>query len=478
MVKALNWINGAPAETAAWLDKVSPVTEEVLWPVCRSLADSVSQAVEAAAAAQPAWAALPPVARGDLLNAVAASMERNRQSLAAIVSQETGKSLKDALGETDGAIKLARFYAGEGQRLYGRTTTSGTPGRTAHTIRQPVGVAGLIAAANTPIANVAWKVFPALICGNTVVFKAAEDTPLIAFEIARLAAEAGLPAGVLNVIQGLGPEAGEALVKDPRVGVVSFTGSTRVGQRIGEICAQRLAKCSLELGGKNPFVVLNDAGLDKAVHWASLSAFSNAGQRCASASRIIVEEGIYEAFKAALVAKASALKLGPTDEDDLGPVINGRQMENILATVSRAVEQGARVLCGGRRADRPGWFIEPTILEGPQMDDEISQHELFGPVTILYQARDYSHALELANASSFGLTACIHTSHVHRAWHFVQHVRAGVASINGATYGSEPHMPFGGVGQSGNGTREPGTEALDIYCNLKNILVQVEAAEL
>jgi aldehyde dehydrogenase (NAD+) len=386
-----------------------------------------------------------------------------------MVHQETGKSMKDALGETDGSIKLARFFAGEGQRMFGRTTTSGVAGRTAHIIRQPVGVAGLIAAANTPIANVSWKVFPALICGNGVVFKASEDAPGTAHLLAQIAAGAGLPAGVFNVIQGLGAEAGQPLAEHPGVGVVSFTGSTRVGRILGEVCARRLVRCSLELGGKNPFVVLDDAALEKAVSWALLSAFSNAGQRCASASRIIVEEGIYDRFREAFVAGAKGQRIGSLDSDDFGPVINERQLRNMLGVVSRTE---GRLLGGGGRAPLPGWHMEATVLEGVSPEAEISQEELFGPIAVLYRARDYDHALELANSTAFGLTACIHTQSISRAWHFVHNVKAGVASINAATYGSEPHMPFGGLGLSGNGTREPGPEALDIYSNLKNILVQ------
>lgn len=471
MVRIPNWIAGQAGDAeGGWLTKINPMTEQVLSEFAASGPVEVDAAVQAAAAAQPGWASQTPVARGDLLYAIAGAMEARKPEIAAMVHQETGKSMKDALGETDGSIKLARFFAGEGQRMFGRTTTSGVAGRTAQIIRQPVGVAGLIAAANTPIANVSWKVFPALICGNGVVFKASEDAPGTAHLLAQIASEAGLPAGVFNVVQGLGTSAGQPLAEHPGVGVVSFTGSTRVGRILGEVCARRLVRCSLELGGKNPFVVLNDALLEKAVNWALLSAFSNAGQRCASASRIIVEEGIYDRFREAFVAGAKAQKIGSQDSDDFGPVINERQLQNMLEVVARA---GGEVLCGGGRAPLPGWHMEATVLEGIGPEAEISQQELFGPIAVLYRARDYDHALELANSTAFGLTACIHTQNVGRAWHFVHHVRAGVAAINAATYGSEPHMPFGGLGLSGNGTREPGPEALDIYSNLKNILVQM-----
>jgi alpha-ketoglutaric semialdehyde dehydrogenase len=477
VVRIPNLIDGVESgASAGWIPKVSPVTEEVMSEAARSQSVEVDQAVLSAQAAQKGWASATPVARGDVLFAIAERMAARKEEIARTVHEETGKSMKDALGETDGSIKLARFFAGEGQRLFGRTTTSGVPGRTAHIIRQPVGVAGLIAAANTPIANVSWKVFPALICGNAAVFKASEDAPATAHLLGLIAIEAGLPPGALNIIQGLGAEAGQPLAENPRVGVVSFTGSTKVGQKLGEICSRRLAKCSLELGGKNAFVVLNDARLEQAVHWAVLSAFSNAGQRCASASRIIVEEDIYEEFREKFVARAKAQKAGPTNDDDYGPVIHERAMNSILSSVSQAAEKGATVLAGGVRAKGTGWLIEATIIEGASMEDEVSQKELFGPVAVLYRAQNEAHALELANHTDYGLTACVHTRSLDRAWRFTQQVRAGVVSVNGATYGSEPHMPFGGVGMSGNGTREPGPEALDVYSNLKNILIQTEAA--
>jgi len=260
--------------------------------------------------------------------------------------------------------------------------------------------------------------------------------------------------------------------------VISFTGSTAVGREIAQVAGRRLAKVSLELGGKNPLVVCDDADLEHAVKWAALSAFSNAGQRCASGSRLIVFEAVYEQFKAMLVQKAQSLRLGPNDLDDLGPVINQRQLDNMLSAVEEAVERGAKLLCGGRRAAAPelagGYYLEPTLLEGAGPDDPISVQELFGPIACLYPASDFAAALELANRSPYGLTACIHTQSFDRAMEFCHKVAAGVAVVNMGTYGSEPHMPFGGVGASGNGTREPGTEALDVYSELKDIYLGVE----
>jgi aldehyde dehydrogenase (NAD+) len=372
--------------------------------------------------------------------------------------------------------------AGEGMRLYGRTTTSGTPNRQAMTVRAPLGVAGLIAAGNTPIANVAWKMFPALICGNAVVLKAAEDTPATAWLFGAIAHEAGLPPGVLNIVQGFGEEAGRPLVADLRVAVVSFTGSTAVGREIARVAGERLAKISLELGGKNPLVVCDDADLDLAVHWSTLSAFSNAGQRCAAASRIIVFDGVYELFKTKLLAQAEELKLGPSDSDDLGPVINERQLQRMIASIDTARAKGAEVLAGGFRltdaAHAKGFYMAPTIVENVGSGDELSTTELFGPIACLYRVPDFQSALALANVSPYGLTAAIHTKSVDRALEFAARVEAGTVCVNGGTYGSEPHLPFGGVKASGNGSREPGTEAIDLYSNLKNLYFMFDPARV
>jgi aldehyde dehydrogenase (NAD+) len=291
-----------------------------------------------------------------------------------------------------------------------------------------------------------------------------------------------LPPGVLNVLQGYGLECGAPLVEHPQVDVVSFTGSTAVGRWIGESCGRALKKVSLELGGKNPLVVCDDADLDHAVKWVCLSAFSNAGQRCASGSRIIVFDAVYDAFRDKLIAAAKALKVGPTDTDDFGPVINERQLNNMLAAVQKAQGHGAKVLLGGTRLSDParatGYYIAPTVIEDVDPQAEISTQELFGPIACLYRVKGYPEALALANASPYGLTACIHTTSADRGIDFAHKVRSGVAVINAGTYGSEPHMPFGGVGQSGNGSREPGTEALDIYSELKDIYIQVRADKI
>jgi len=479
-----NWIDGEQRDALGGelIEKRSPHNGTIISRLARSSAEDVDMAIAAARQAQADWDETPAVQRGHLLHRVCNHLERHQADLARVVAVETGKSYKEAYGETGGAIALGRFFAGEGQRLYGRTTTSAQADKYAMTVRQPCGVAGLIVAANTPIANIAWKVFPALICGNGVVLKAPEDTPATAWLFASLAIEAGLPKGILNVVQGLGEEAGAALVENAEVDVVSFTGSTAVGRRIAEVAGRRLAKVSLELGGKNPLVVCDDADLNQAVKWVCLSAFSNAGQRCAAGSRIIVFDSIYERFRDLLVESVRRLRVGPTDEDDLGPVINQRQLDAMLASIMSVEDAGARVVVGGHRMDDPehaaGCYLAPTVIEDIPAGHEISECELFGPVAELYRVADFHEALERANDSPYGLTACIHTRSFDRAYHFTQKVRAGVAVVNAGTYGSEPHMPFGGVKASGNGSREPGTEALDVYSELKDIYLNVTRTRL
>ncbi len=460
------------------LEKRSPVTDEVISLLPRSGAVDVDRAIDAACRAQPEWAARTAVERGTILRRVAALLERDADRVAAVVAAETGKSPKEALGETGGAIEMGYFVAGEGRRLYGKVMPSGVPHRHAMITRQPVGVAGLIIAANTPIANVAWKVFPALMCGNAAVLKASEDTPETANAFAELAAEAGVPDGALNVVHGLGQEAGQPLVESRKVDLISFTGSTAVGRMIARVAGDRLAKVCLELGGKNPLIVCDDADLAGAARTAALSAFSNAGQRCAAGSRIIVFDAVYDQFRDLLVDSAAGLKVGPSDDDDFGPVINERQMNAMLGSVERAVANGATLLHGGERIGDRGCFVAPTLIEGADRGAEITRTELFGPIATLHRVGDFNAAVEMANDSPYGLTAAMWTGSVHRGQEFIARIRSGVASVNGPTYGSEPHWPFGGVRDSGTGWREAGTEAIEVYSELKTVHVTHDPARV
>jgi aldehyde dehydrogenase (NAD+) len=472
----------APAADGRTFAKIDPTTGREICRVARSGPGDVARAVETALAAQAAWAETTVVRRGEILRRLAILMQEHRTAIADLVAREAGKSRKDALGETDAAIEMGFFVAGEGRRFYGQTTTSAVPNKSAMTIRQPLGVAGLIIAANTPIANVAWKAFPALLCGNAAVLKAAEDTPLSAWAFGVLAREAGVPPGVYTTLHGFGEEAGAPIVEHPDVAVVSFTGSCEVGRWIAETAGRRLAKTCLELGGKNPLIVCDDADLANAVKWTVGSAFSNAGQRCASGSRIIVFDAVYDRFTTQLLEATGGLRVGTADGDDFGPVINEAQMTAMLDAIGRARAAGAAVLTGGHRLTGPGydggWFVAPTIVEAARPDDEISRSELFGPITCLYRVRTFDEAIALANDSPFGLTASIHTKSLHRAMTFLGRIQSGVAVVNGGTYGSEPHMPFGGLRQSGTGWREAGTQALDVYSDLKTIYINHDPAEV
>jgi acyl-CoA reductase-like NAD-dependent aldehyde dehydrogenase len=456
-----NFVDGraVPPASGTWLDKLSPADGTLLCRLARSGPEDVDAAVTAARAAQPAWAEHTPVERGEILRELALSLRARRDEAADIVVAETGKALALALGETDAAVEMGLFVAGEGRRSYGRTTTASMRHRTVLTVRQPLGVAGLIMSFNTPLPNIAWKVFPALLCGNSAVVKPSEHVPASAFFFAELALEAGVPPGVLNVVQGLGTEAGAALVEHEDVDLISFTGSAATGRWINEVAGRRLAKVCLELGGKNALVVCDDAELENAVSWALGSAFSNAGQRCAAASRIVVFDDVYDAFRERLVAGAEEL--------EPEPVISEAALERVLDSIARAVTDGATVLTGGERLARSGFQLAPTVLDGASPDDEISRTELFGPVTLLYRVGTLAEAISLVNDSPYGLTAAVHTASLHRALRFAEKVQAGVVVVNGGTHGSEPHMGFGGVKDSGTGWREAGIEALDVYSDWK-----------
>ena len=466
-----NLIDGrlVPARSGEWLEKIRPADETTLCRVARSGADDVADAVAAARAAQPAWAERTAVERGDVVRDLALLLREQRDEASAIVAEETGKPLDLARGETDAAVEMGLFVAGEGRRSYGRTTTASMPHRTVLTLRQPLGVAALIMSFNTPLPNVAWKAFPALFCGNTAVVKPSEHTAASASFFAEVAQEAGVPPGVLNVVHGLGSEAGAALVDHPDVDLVSFTGSAATGRAINEVAARRLAKTCLELGGKNALVVCDDADLDRAVDWILASAFSNAGQRCASASRIVVFDAVYESMRDRLVDAVAGL--------ESQPVVSRESMDRILGAVERARESGASVLAGGARLDRPGWHVAPTLIEGAAADAEISRLELFGPVTALYRVADLDEAIAVVNDSPYGLTAAIHTASVHRAMRFAERAQAGVVVVNAGTHGSEPHMGFGGVKDSGTGWREAGIEALDVYSDLKIVNLVVDPSK-
>jgi alpha-ketoglutaric semialdehyde dehydrogenase len=473
-----HWIDDAAVGNAAGdatFEKRSPIDDRIVTRVLRGNAADVTRAVDAAARAAEPWGRLAAPRRGEVLGRVARLLREREESFAAVIQVETGKPWKNAAAEVTSSADLALFMEGEGSRFYGKTMTSPIANRGVQTVRAPIGICAGIMPFNSPLAGIAWKVFPALLCGNAIVVKSHEQTPYTAIVLAELLRDAGLPSGLYGVVQGYGAEVGTPLIQDSRVGVVSFTGSAPTGKMIQRLVSDRpvLAKVCLELGGKNPLVVADDADLDLAADLAVQSAFIDAGQRCAAGSRIIVFDAVYAAFRDRMVARAAAVKVGSGPRDDCGPVITAQDLTRLLDAVAGAVVRGARLLCGGTRVDAlaPGYYMAPTILEDVAQDDEVTQHELFGPITCLYRARDLDHALDLANGTSFGLTGALHTTNMHRIQEFVARYRGGLVSINGPTYGAGPHMPFGGVRNSGNGFREPGTEALDVYTEWKTVVI-------
>jgi alpha-ketoglutaric semialdehyde dehydrogenase len=471
---ASNIVDGARQPGGAAADtRLSPVDGRVLGTYPLSSRAHVEAAVASARKAYREWARRTVVERGAIVRSATRALEDHADELIDLVCAETGKPRRDSAGELSGAVEMGYFIAGEGRRFYGRTTTSGIPHKSVSLVRSPIGVAGLIVAANTPLPNYAWKVFPALLCGNAVVLKPSEHTPFSATRFVELLLEAGVPDGVVNLVHGHGPETGQALVESD-VDLVSFTGSDAVGRSIAGSAGARLIKTCLELGGKNPLVVCDDADLGGAINAATMSAFSNAGQRCAAASRIIVMDAVYDEFRAGLVERARRLVVGSGPTDDLGPVVSRGQLDRMIEAVSAALSAGATLLCGGEQLTGDGYdggnYLAPTLLEVTP-GDPLANRELFGPVACLYRVRTFDEAVALADDTAYGLTAAIWTSNTDRAAVFVEEIQAGMVAVNGPTYGSEPHMPFGGFRQSGNGYREAGTEVLDVYSEWKSVAV-------
>jgi len=480
--KILHWIKNQETGVAGgFFLKFNPATGQILGQVIKGQRSDAEKALMAASESFESWSNLSVVTRAEILRKSAVMLQERQEEAAVLVALECGKSKKSSLAEVKAATECGFFMAGEGQRFYGKILSSAVPNRHLELVRQSIGVGTLIVPFNNPLAAIAWKVFPAILCGNTVVLKAHEDTPYIAIWFAKLLKKAGLPSGVFSVVQGFGDEVGAALVEDKRARFISFTGSVATARTIIKASADRLAKVSVEAGGKNPLVICDDADLNQAANAAVASAFIDAGQRCAAGSRIIVFESVYGQFKKLFVAKVKALKVGIGDKDDFGAIINQRRTENILKIISGATERGAKLLTGGKRltdnACRNGYFIAPTVLENVPSSDEASRVEIFGPVVILYKVKNFDEAVRLANDSEYKLTSAIHTGNLHRAQEFIRKYAGGVVRVNGTTHGSEPHVSFGGLGLSGNGWREPGEQALDFYSEWKQVSIDYDPAK-
>jgi alpha-ketoglutaric semialdehyde dehydrogenase len=477
-IKIYHWINDNDDKGGEqhFFPKFNQATGRVAGEVLAGNADDVKRVLDTAQNAYESWSKTPVIMRAELLRKTVLLLQSKCDEIAPIVAMESGRSVKDALGEVSAAVECGMFFEGEGKRYYGKTLTSGIENRFSYLTRQSIGVGALFTPLNNPLANVAWKVFPALLCGNTVVLKAHEDTPYVPVWFGKLLKEAGIPAGVYSVIQGKGAEVGELLLIDKRIKFVSFTGSLATGQKILHATADRLVKVAIEAGGKNPFVVCDDADLEKASQLAVMSAFVDAGQRCASASRIIVFDSVYDEFKNLFLERVRNMKIGVSDSDDMGAVVNERRMNEILKAIDEGKQRGGSIISGGIRLldkdHKDGFFIAPTVIENVPKDDNLSLQELFGPVTVLYRVKDFDEAVNLSNMSEYKLSGAIHTQNIAKAQQFIRKYKAGVVRVNGPTHGSEAHMPFGGVGLSGNGWREPGQFALDFYSDWKQVTIE------
>ncbi|HEY5058757.1 MAG TPA: aldehyde dehydrogenase family protein [Gaiellaceae bacterium] len=445
--------------------------EETVGRFAESDTTDVAEAVAAAAAAAASWAATPAPARGRFLAAAARALEARLEQVAQDMTREMGKPIREARGEAGRGVAILDFFAGEGQRPVGEVYEQSGSTNPVYTLRRPVGVVGLITPWNFPAAIPLWKAAPALAYGNTVVLKLALDAPRTGLHLAECFAEAKLPAGVLNVLTGPGATAGAAIVGDPRVTAVSFTGSVEVGTAVRDAVTRRGARVQLELGGHNPLVVARDAKLEAAVEAAYAGAFWSAGQKCTATRRIYVQRDIYDEFRALLLARVAAGRVGdPTSpETEVGPLVNERQLAQVLAAIARGRDEGGTVLAGGERLNLNGYFVAPTVFENVGDDAYLSCEEVFGPVTSLYRFDDLDEALHRANAGVFGLAASIFTQDVTAVRRFVNGLRAGILHVNSQTAGADVHVPFGGTKGSGFGPHEQGRAAIEFYTDLVTV---------
>jgi len=477
---------------AETFESTSPATGEVIGTFTSSGAEEVDEAVATAKSAYEEWRLVPAPRRGEILFRFAQILEREKESLTDLMTREMGKVKAEAGGDVQEAIDMTYYMAGEGRRLWGQTTPSELQNKFNMSVRVPVGVVGAITPWNFPIAIPSWKLAPALVCGNTVVLKPAEDTPELAQRFVDLFAKAGLPDGVVNIVHGYGETAGDALVRHPDVPVITFTGSRETGVLVTKTAADHLKHVHLELGGKNAIVVLDDADLNLAVEGIVWSAFGTSGQRCTAASRVIAQAGVYDELQKRLVARAESMRLGPgwDDSTDIGPVINKAAIEKIHSYTKIGQDEGAKLLTGGEIATdgdlAKGFFYRPTVFGGVDAGMRIAQEEIFGPTTALIKVRDFDEAVRVSNGIKYGLSSSIFTQDVNKAFRAMRDLVAGITYINAGTTGAEVHLPFGGTKDTGNGHREAGQAALDVFTEWKSIYVdysgklqraQIDAAE-
>ena len=467
------WTDAHGGETLENRNPANPRDVIGLFP--RSTAEDVAAAVQAAQAAQPAWAALSPLKRGEVLLRAAALLEARADEVAADMTREEGKTLREARGETLRGVAILRYFAGEGAQALGEVYPSANPATMLYTVHVPLGVVAIITPWNFPVAIPLWKIAPALIYGNAVVFKPAELTPLTATKLVQILAEAGLPGGVLNLVVGSGSKIGPALTEAAGVTAISFTGSNAVGRGIQSAATRRGAKVQLELGGKNPVVVLDDADLDQAATLTVSGAMLSAGQKCTATSRAIVQRSVLDTFTQKVLERVSSLVVGDPmrDETTVGPLVSAAQRDSVLTYMQIGRDEGAELLLGGGPLDGPeyagGYFVQPTVFANVRPDMRIAQEEIFGPVLGIIAADGYDEALAIANGVRYGLSASLFTRDIAKSFRFVRDAEAGVIHINGETAGAEPQVPFGGMKESSSFSREQGKAAAQFFTQTKTV---------
>ncbi|HET9406085.1 MAG TPA: aldehyde dehydrogenase family protein [Candidatus Sulfotelmatobacter sp.] len=469
------WVESSAGET--FEDRNPADNREVVGIFQKSAKADVDAAVDAAKRAFKHWRLVPAPRRAEIVFRAAEILIERKEECARDMTREMGKVLAETRGDVQEAIDCAYYMAGEGRRMFGPTVPSELPNKFAMAVRQPVGLCGMITPWNFPMAIPSWKLLPAIVCGNTCVIKPAQDTPLSTFNLVRALADAGLPKGVINIVTGFGSMVGTPLADHPDVRAISLTGSSEVGRIVGGIASKTFKHCSLELGGKNPMIVLDDANLDLALEGALWGAFGTTGQRCTATSRIIVQKGVYRDFAERLVERAKVLKVGNglDEKVQMGPAINEKQLETDLKYVEIGKDEGAKLVCGGNRLDKGdyahGWFMQPTVFTEVDAKMRIAQEEIFGPVVSIIPCDGLEDAIEIANNIEYGLSSSIYTKDVNKAFSAMRDLYAGITYINAPTIGAEVHLPFGGTKATGNGHREGGIGAIEFFTEWKAVYV-------
>ena len=474
-----NFIGGkwVGAHSGRTFDSRDPATGEVVGRCVDSGPEDIDEAVKAAAEALEGWRRVPAPRRGEILFRVAERLLRDKETLARTVTREMGKVLAEGKGDVQEAIDMAYYMAAEGRRQFGQVVPSELPDKSAQCVREPVGVVGLITPWNFPIAIPSWKTFPALILGNTVVLKPSPETPVTAALFVKVLEDCGLPAGVVNLVLGSGPELGEALVRHPTVALISFTGSTATGGKVAMEAALRHKRVALEMGGKNAIVVMEDADLELAVDGITWSAFGTTGQRCTACSRLIVQKDVKEKLARMLLNRLGKLCVGNGLKSgiDIGPLVNHAQLEKVQQYIQVGQQEGARLLTGGKVLSdgeyAKGYFFPPTLFDHVKPTMRIAREEIFGPVLSMIEAKDFDEAIAINNDVEYGLSTAVYTRDINRAQRAIRDIRTALVYINAGTIGSEVHLPFGGMRRTGNGHREAGQAALDTFSEWKTIYV-------